>query len=233
MISHHHETIFVHIPKVAGKSIEHAFLNSLGLTWETRKPLLLMPNDRPEIGPARLAHLKACEYVKYHYISQKLFNSYFKFSFVRNPWSRVVSFHKYLYLNRGISFEKFVMEILQKKIDEDYFFFFPQIDYVTNENGKIIVDYIGRFESLQEDFNKIKNDCNLKSSTLEHINKSEKNNSNKSIEIRIKRLLKPLLGYNYNQPEYKNYQQYYKTNELYDTVMNIYNKDIEQFSYKF
>ena len=54
---------------MAGQSIEQVFLNSLGLTYETRKPLLLMPNAQPKIGLPYLAHLKADEYVKYHYIS--------------------------------------------------------------------------------------------------------------------------------------------------------------------
>ena len=36
MISDKYKCIFVHIPKVAGQSIEHVFLDLHGLTWETR-----------------------------------------------------------------------------------------------------------------------------------------------------------------------------------------------------
>ena len=50
MILHKHKSIFIHIPKVAGKSIENVFIQELGLTYKTRKPLLLIPNDQPEIG---------------------------------------------------------------------------------------------------------------------------------------------------------------------------------------
>jgi hypothetical protein len=32
MISHPHRTLFVHIPKCGGQSVEHAFLNALSLT---------------------------------------------------------------------------------------------------------------------------------------------------------------------------------------------------------
>ena len=66
MISHHQKCVFVHIPKNAGQSIEHVFINLLELTWETRAPLLLRRNEHPELGPLRLAHLKAEEYVKYN-----------------------------------------------------------------------------------------------------------------------------------------------------------------------
>ena len=49
MISHNHEYVFVHIPKCGGQSIEHVFLNDLGLEWHNRSPLLLRPNDNLEI----------------------------------------------------------------------------------------------------------------------------------------------------------------------------------------
>ena len=100
MICHHYKCVFVHIPKNAGQSIEHVFLNLLNLTWETRAPLLLRCNDRLELGPPRLAHLKADEYVRYNYLTQEMFNDYFKFSFVRNPWSRIISIYKYLGFNK-------------------------------------------------------------------------------------------------------------------------------------
>ena len=41
MISKAHKTIFVHIPKVAGQSIETMFLNDLNLKWDERSKLLL------------------------------------------------------------------------------------------------------------------------------------------------------------------------------------------------
>ena len=63
MISHRHRCVFVHIPKVAGQSIEHVFLGWNGLNWKGRAPLLLRPNEDPRKGPPRLAHLRAQDYV--------------------------------------------------------------------------------------------------------------------------------------------------------------------------
>src|SRR5437764_11835271 len=100
MISHKYRTIFVHIPKTGGQSVENVFLTLHGLTWETREPLLLRPNSDRNLGPSQLAHLRAKEYVACGHIDQENFDSYFKFAFVRNPWERIVSGYHY-YGRRG------------------------------------------------------------------------------------------------------------------------------------
>ena len=73
------------MPKAAGQSIEQVFIDALGLTTATRASLLLRKNVHPELGPPRLAHLKAGDYVRYHYLAPEQFKNYFTFSFVRNP----------------------------------------------------------------------------------------------------------------------------------------------------
>jgi len=45
MISHKHKTVFVHIPKVAGQSVEQMYLADLGLNWSERAVLLLRPKN--------------------------------------------------------------------------------------------------------------------------------------------------------------------------------------------
>ena len=129
MISHFHKTIFIHIPKCGGQSIETAFLNDLGLTWETRAPLLLRPNDNPRIGPPRLAHLRAKEYTKFHYISEELYETYYKFSIVRHPVERAISTFNYLKIKdrfgRMINWSNFLNIILPQKLSQKDFFFLP------------------------------------------------------------------------------------------------------------
>ena len=172
MLSHHHKTIFVHVPKCAGQSVEMAYLGDLGLTWETRAPLLLRFNDRSELGPPRLAHLLAKDYVKFHYVSNELFERYFKFAIVRNPWSRAVSLYKHLDFN--MPFKSFATDWLAGEFalaekSKIFWFIRPQRDFLTDQ-GKTIVDDILRFEDLASEFGRIRRVTGLKSQ-LPHVNK--------------------------------------------------------------
>lgn len=217
MICHKYKCIFVHIPKTAGQSIEHVFLNLLGLSWEEREPLLLKFNYDKNLGPPRLAHLKAQEYLKYNYISQSMFDSYFKFSFVRNPWSRIVSFYNYRRYYQLFSFKHFVTKRLKNKIlERDYWFIGPQYEFIMNHNGDIIVDYIGRFENLQNDFNVICNALGLKDVKLPHVNKAREASFMQKFFRKSKR----------------HYSEYYDK-ETKEIVENAYKKDIQIFNYSF
>lgn len=217
MICHKYKCIFVHIPKTAGQSIEHVFLNLLGLSWEEREPLLLKFNYDKNLGPPRLAHLKAQEYLKYNYISQSMFDSYFKFSFVRNPWSRIVSFYNYRRYYQLFSFKHFVTKKLKNKIlERDYWFIGPQYEFIMNHNGDIIVDYIGRFENLQNDFDVICNALGLKDVKLPHVNKAREASFMQKFFRKSKR----------------HYSEYYDK-ETKEIVENAYKKDIQIFNYSF
>ena len=85
MYSPKFKTIFVHIPKTGGQSIEHVFFAEHGLTWDTRAPLLMRVKEKGEQGPKRLAHLLAREYVEFGYVAAEDFAAGFKFTVVRNP----------------------------------------------------------------------------------------------------------------------------------------------------
>lgn len=152
MISHPHKTVFVHIPKCGGQSIEAAFLADLGLTWEERAPLLLRPNDQPSLGPPRLAHLLARDYVARHYLSAELFAAYFSFALVRSPFARVLSL--YHYLKPAGSLTAFVQKTLTAAFEApddpagQYYFFRPQTDYLTDAHGTPMLTKTFRLEDL-------------------------------------------------------------------------------------
>ena len=210
MICHHYKCIFVHIPKNAGQSIEHVFLNLLGLTWDTRAPLLLRPNDTPELGPPRLAHLKAEEYVKYKYLTQEMFDSYFKFSFVRNPWGRMISISKYLGFDKQCEFNEFVRGIFKNEIFYEMSWFVgPQSDYIYSSEGKSLIDFIGKFENLQNDFNIVCKELALPATPVPHVNQTKEKCEDIYVGLKgnIKKLLKS--GRQNKFPSYKNYQDYY------------------------
>ena len=149
MLSHHHRTIFVHIPKCAGQSVETAFLFDLGLNWETRAPLLLRYNDMSQLGPPRLAHLVARDYVRYRYVPEDMFNSYYRFAIVRNPWSRTVALYRHLDFN--MSFREFVggwiaEQLAKGDAAEKYWFVRPQLEFVQ-DGGKQLVTLSDRKHS--------------------------------------------------------------------------------------
>jgi hypothetical protein len=152
MIPHQHETIFIHIPKCAGTSIERVFLDDLNVTWQNRGPLLLRKNENHEVGPPRLAHLTCNEYTKFHYISKKLFRKYFKFSICRNPYARTYSLYKYT-TSQAISFDSFVLDLKEKFSKEKHFWFIrPQTDFIFKKNGGLAIDFLGKLETIDKDF---------------------------------------------------------------------------------
>lgn len=201
MISHHHKAIFIHIPKCGGQSVEQMFLNDLGLDWKRRAPLLLRANDVPELGPPRLAHLLACDYVEYRYMPEEQFTAYYKFCVVRDPYSRVVSHFNYMshlhkrgrtthaagvfklgrnrFNKRKLSFDEFCLNWLPAQFaagDSDgskseYWFVRPQSDYLVGSNGQFLVDDILKLERLDKEIERVRSACNVRSPLL-HVNRS-------------------------------------------------------------
>jgi hypothetical protein len=146
-------TIFVHVPKTAGQSIEHVFLQELGLSWQQRSLLLLRPNKDPTLGPPRLAHLFAREYYECNHMSEEEFSRHFRFSVVRNPYDRVVSQYKFRYQPAGLSFPAFV-EHLRADLSgrtEKPRHLAPQHDFLFSATGSLLMDVVIRFERLQEE----------------------------------------------------------------------------------
>ena len=230
MLSHEYKCIFVHIPKVAGQSIEHVFLDLHGLTWETRAPLLLKANDDPKVGPPRLAHLKASEYVSCGHVTQENFDSYFKFSFVRNPWGRLVSIYRYLGYSEVMPFKQFLKEDFSNKDAwEPKLFVKSQYDYLFDENNKQLVDYIGRFEDLQLGFDHVCQEIEIPQTTLPYVNKT---GSNVGSYETFKKSVKRISPFHRNYDVKGRYTEYYD-NESRQLVANLYEKEIEAFKYLF
>ena len=101
MIHHTHRCIFVHIPKTAGSSIENAIW---GDDWTQRtKSQLWMGAVRPGYNKYQsggLQHLLATQ-IKQE-VGSAVFDDYYKFSFTRNPWDKVVSQFLHLKTRRDI-----------------------------------------------------------------------------------------------------------------------------------
>ena len=178
MISKFDKCLFVHIPKVAGQSIESVFLKRAGLNWEQRAPFLLRPNTNPKLGPPRLAHLTALEYIELGYLTEKEFAQMYRFSFVRNPWQRILS--EYQYRDYKCTFEHFLLRSFPTKKNDNYIsgddlyrHIMPQANFLCDKQGQIMVDFIGRFETIGSDFSLLSERITGQKLVLPHKNKTK------------------------------------------------------------
>jgi len=221
--------IFVHIPKTAGRSVEKYFVNHLGLdkdNEEARQELLLVDNEDPDKGTEKLSHLSALEYVQCGHISQQEFDQFFKFSFVRNPWSRLVSEYRYRNYLRHKSFKDFVMNKLPEPgMDDKYRHVMPQFDMLCDENGTLLVDFVGKFENLQSDFSTLCKQWGFADTRIPHTNSSDK----RSRELRRK--TRNFL-YRNRESELQRYVDFYD-DETREFVAQMYQRDISHFDYEF
>ena len=228
MICHDHRCIFIHVPKVAGKSVEQVFLDLVGVPWEERSTLLLRKNDDPALGPERLAHLTAREYVECGHVAPEEFDSYFKFAFVRNPWARLVSEYRYRNISTRYSFKDFLLRGLPEPSWRDtYRHIMPQYDFLYDDKGDLLVDFVGRFERLQQDFDIVCQRLGIPQTPLPHIARviEKKFLSMRTIRKAVARLRQ-------KEPQHGHYTEYYDS-ESREIVARMYAKDIEAFGYGF
>lgn len=234
MIDRKHDLIFVHVPKTGGQSVEKVFIERNGLTWDERAPLLLRRNDDPAIGPERLAHITAEEYVTLGHVSPDEFARMFKFGFVRNPWSRIVSAYLYRDLEHDMSFAWFVDRFLAYDglFANDARHAMPQAEFLYDANDQLLVDFVGRFESLAADFAEATERMGLGRLELPHKNKSD----NLSLFLRgprsfAKRMFKSTFK-SRKEKRGGHYSEYF-TSELRDRVGEFYERDVRLFGYTF
>jgi hypothetical protein len=197
--------------------------------------LLLRTNSDPRLGPPRLAHLKAHEYTLYNYLTREQFNSYFKFSFVRNPWDRMISIYKHSGYSKRCGFKEYIFgDFMKMHWKHRHWFVGQQAGFLYDENGGKLVDYVGRFENLQEDFDHVCKQIGIPLATVPHANKS-KNETTSSGQItgqgaEQSRQESGMQGVDI--PYYRTYMEYYDS-ESKEFVAELYKQDIELFGYKF
>ena len=231
MISHEHRCVFVHIPKVAGQSIETYFLSALGLDWASRAPLLLRPRCSvdPVEAPDVLAHLTASDYTRWKYISEELFRSYFSFSFVRDPFSRVVSMYRYLGYERVCTFGDFVQRILPGRLWVSmYYFVRPQHEFVMAADGRVLVDYIGKLERIDDDFASVARSLGFDRGELPRVNVSDNSGARTGRTPVVRRVFE---GRRLTAPRKADHWKKYYTPSIVSAVVELYGGDFEAFGY--
>lgn len=212
MISHKHKFIFIHVPKCGGMSIESALRS-----FECER--VLRHGEKNSSTPHLMKHATALDFKN----NIKNLNDYFKFTFVRNPWSWAVSnflFNEgrhapYLknleksgykiykrHLNshvekNGVLWQRNIQNVFEFWLDWWIKACDPSQSMMFNdENGNSLVDFIGKLEDFQTDFDIVTSSIGIREIKLPHRNKSKKlqmqyknyynNNSKKMIEEQFK-----------------------------------------------
>jgi len=201
--------IFIHIEKAAGSSIQQALLPHASVPPNSRlRRRLAWFGPLNRIGGLYRAvqfqeHVTANEVKRC--LPPAVYDSLFKFAFVRNPWDRLVSRYAHLlrstdrrrhgFISKLDKFEDFLKWEIQRGS--------AQHPYVTDARGNQIVDFIGHYERLAEDFAKACARLKIQAE-LPHANVSE----------------------------HRDYRSYY-TPETREFVAKEFRRDIEMFHYNF
>jgi len=184
LISYTHKFIFFHVAKVAGLSIREALKDYVQEPekFKIKRPAKMIngkPNPFYAIWDAFLTHIKAKDAKQE--LPEAIYNDFYKFAFVRNPWDWQVSMYYFILKETGhVKYELVksmsgFAEYLEWVVETENPYAKGatkfQKDTITDDEGKIIVDFIGRYENLNHDFHYVCQSLNLEAS-LPIINKT-------------------------------------------------------------
>lgn len=171
MIDLAHRTVFVHVPKCGGQSVEAAFCAAHGLDWERHRHLLMLM-ERPKGWPGRhgrLAHLRALDYLEGEYLPVALWAEFYTFAMVRNPYARLES--AWRYLRPAPDFADFVADLAGKGLPKDGFLD-PAIAYLTDEYGGLLVKEVWKLEDMPARWPELAARAGIPGTPLPHRNKA-------------------------------------------------------------
>jgi hypothetical protein len=176
-ISFDHRFIFVHVYRTGGQSVSqalrpHAFVPNRHLL---RVPLVrkLGRTGLHQLQDYRLGHIKAKQLRDE--LDPEVFDGFFKFAFVRNPWDWHVSIYHYVrqrtdhpdheQFKRMSGFEEFLDWRIHSEGAEQ------QREFVLDDDGELIVDFVGYHSTLARDFATVCRRVGI-DATLPHRNES-------------------------------------------------------------
>lgn len=206
IVSRLHRYLFVAMPKTGTHSVRQALREHLGP--EDIEQVGLFVNKRfpfDEIAQLQHGHLSVRQVRPY--LGDAVCDAYFKFTFVRNPFDRFVSYCAFMTRQQG-AFDRdpqgTMRHILFELRPMDHVHFQPQYTLLTNEAGALEMDFIGRVERMQDDYDAICARIGIPSRPLDRVNSSRRGD----------------------------YRQYYDR-ALREGVAALYRGDLERFGYTF
>ena len=197
--------IFAAIPKTGTHAVRQALrahlgpddIEQVGLFVQKRMPI-------PELAALEHGHISLAQ-LRPH-LPKEQFDSFFKFAFVRNPFDRFVSFCAFM-TRVEKQFERDPHKVMRFFIQNPPWhriLFQTQNSFVTDADGKLLADYVGRVEEMQRSYDEVARRIAVPTTQLEKINSSER----------------------------RDYRGYYMP-ELVDGVARLYARDLEMFGYQF
>ncbi len=210
ILCHDPKFIFIHNPKTAGSSIRQKLIEVFSIEnicgheqWHEDIKCEIEGMKKHSTAPT----------IKKHFLKKWNWKDYYKFGFVRNPFDACIS--SYFYWQRRIEQNDTIRikaKNRAKKIAtwtlKEYIYRYgaTQSNFFFSQSNKLLVDFIGKYENLQEDFNKIMSKITSKNQdyTLRHINKNK----------------------------HKHYTNYFDKEDV-KMFSERFAKDLELFNYKF
>ncbi|MDB2686357.1 sulfotransferase family protein [Mariniblastus sp.] len=173
ILSHDKKFIFVHLYKTGGTSIRRCLekydaaykIHHWAKSKLTAKPVFNSP----------IAHKHATASTIRETVGADIFDQYFSFCFVRNPWAWQVSLYHYVLKKmRHEQHELFKSfqcfdDYLAWRCDGNVQL---QKEYLVDGQDNQIVKFIGRMENFNQDFQEVCKTLQIDSPALPHLNQS-------------------------------------------------------------
>jgi hypothetical protein len=204
IVSHTKKFIFFAVPKTGTHAVRELLSSHKGPDdWEQQILFGEQLSPIPEIEKIQHGHISAQQIAPY--LDKEAWENYFKFAIVRNPYDRFISICFFLnrnnpkfletpllWMKSAIVAPRFRERVLVK----------PQYLQLTDAQGSMAMDYVGRYEALQDSIDEICKRLQIESTPLKKRNASE----------------------------HKQYREYYD-DELISAVEAFYQEDLTRFNY--
>lgn len=184
LISYSHQFIFFHTGKTGGMSMREILQHYAQEPEKFKIPrpaktINAQPNKMYAVWETLLLHAKASD--AQQELPAEVFNNFFKFAFVRNPWDLQVSMYHfilreptsstYAQVSALGSFDAFIEWVITTPAPYPKGITKLQHQMITDTNGNLLMDFVGRYENLQQDFTTLREKLAI-TEQLPHLNKS-------------------------------------------------------------